>query len=152
MVGNNTRPTRQQDGRATGREAGSARVVALDACTVRLVDAEKVEAVRSRMPLDADVEALSEVFGLLADPARLRLATSLLEAGELCVCDLAAATGLSESAVSHALRLLRARRCVQVRRDGRMAYYRLADSHVRLLLEMALTHADHTEDTDRPAD
>lgn len=123
-------------------------MVSLDDCVVRLVDGEKVATVRSRMPSAEDIDELSEIFGLLADPARLRLVTSLLEAGELCVCDLAASTGLSESAVSHALRLLRASRCVQVRRDGRMAYYRLADSHVRLLLEMALTHADHA---DRPA-
>lgn len=60
------------------------------------------------------------------------------------MCDLAAAVGQSESGVSHALRLLRAHRVVQVRRSGCMAYYRLADGHVRLLLDMALTHQGHT--------
>ena len=65
------------------------------------------------------------------------LLVALLEAGELCVCDLAAVTGMSESAVSHALRLLRAHRVVSVNRRGRMAFYRLDDGHVRMLLDDA---------------
>lgn len=110
----------------------------LDGCTVRIVDADKVAAVRDALP---DVGELADMFGLLADPGRLRLLAGLLEVGELCVCDLAAATGMSESAVSHALRLLRAHRVVQVRRAGRRSYYRLADSHVRLLLDGAFGSA-----------
>lgn len=85
---------------------------------------------------------LADVFGLLSDPGRLRILTALLE-GEMCVCDLAASTALSESAVSHAMRLLRAHRVVRVRRSGRMAYYRLDDAHVRMLLDLALTHTRH---------
>lgn len=114
-------------------------VAQLDGCAVRVVDADKVAAVQAALPEVAD---LADMFGLLADPGRLRLLAALLEVGELCVCDLAAATGMSESAVSHALRLLRAHRVVQVRRAGRRSYYRLADSHVRLLLDVSLAHAD----------
>ena len=99
--------------------------------------------VRDRLPRQVTVTAAAELFGLLADPTRLRLLACMLEAGEMCVCDLAAATELSESTVSHALRLLRAHRVVQVRRAGRMAYYRLDDTHVRMLLEGTLTHTDH---------
>ena len=114
------------------------------ACEVRVVDADRVRAVGLAMPAPAVVEELAGgVFGMLADPSRLRLLISLLEAGELCVCDLAATTGLSESATSHALRLLRAHRVVKVRRDGRMAYYSLDDGHVRLLLDLALEHVNH---------
>lgn len=116
----------------------------IDGCEVRMVDPERVELVRCSMPPDEDVNDLADIFGLLSDPGRLRLLTSLLEVGELCVCDLAAATGLNESAVSHALRLLRAHRVVQVRRAGRMSFYRLADSHVRLLLDLGLQHTGHT--------
>jgi DNA-binding transcriptional ArsR family regulator len=116
----------------------------MDSCAVRLVDAERVRAVRAALPGDQDVSDLADVFGLLADPGRLRLLTSLLEGGELCVCDLSAAAGMGESAVSHALRLLRAHRVVQTRRAGRMSYYRLADSHVRLLLDLGLQHIGHT--------
>ena len=121
--------------------AGS--VTDMDSCSVRMIDAERVTAVRAALPADEDVADLADVFGLLADPGRLRLMTSLLEAGELCVCDLSAATGMGESAVSHALRLLRAHRVVQARRSGRMSYYRLADSHVRLLLDLGLQHIGH---------
>jgi DNA-binding transcriptional ArsR family regulator len=116
----------------------------IDTCAIRVVDAEKVAAVQAALPSDDDVFELADMFGLLGDPGRLRLLAGLLEVGELCVCDLAATTGLSESAVSHALRLLRAHRVVQVRRAGRMSYYRLADSHVRMLLDIALAHTRHT--------
>lgn len=115
----------------------------LDACEVRMVNPEHVDAVRSSMPPDDDVIELADIFGLLSDPGRLRLLISLLESEHLCVCDLAAATDLSESSVSHALRLLRAHRVVQVRRSGRMNYYRLVDSHVRLLLNFGLKCIGH---------
>jgi DNA-binding transcriptional ArsR family regulator len=121
-----------------------AEVVELDGCGLKVVDPAKVEQVRNALPADADVVDLADVFGLLGDPGRLRLLTALLEGGELCVCDLAASTSMSESAVSHALRLLRAHRVVEVNRRGRMAYYRLADGHVRMLLDLGLTHIGHT--------
>jgi ArsR family transcriptional regulator, lead/cadmium/zinc/bismuth-responsive transcriptional repressor len=104
------------------------------------------------MPTAEDVDELAQMFGLLADRGRLRLMAALLEGGEMCVCDLAAAARQSESGVSHALRLLRAHRVVTVRRSGRRAYYRLADSHVRLLLDLALTHVSHDSDPRTPSD
>jgi DNA-binding transcriptional ArsR family regulator len=116
----------------------------VDSCDVRVVDGDRVDAVRAAMPPPALVEALADgVFGVLSDPNRLRLLVALLEAGELCVCDLAATTGMGESAVSHALRLLRAHRVVKVRRTGRMAFYSLCDGHVRTMLDVALEHARH---------
>lgn len=115
-----------------------------DTCNVKLVDPDRVAAVWARMPAEADVVDTADVFGLLGDPRRLKLLVALLD-GELCVCDLAAVTGMSESATSHALRLLRAHRVVSVRRDGRMAYYRLDDAHVRMLVDLAVAHTEHTE-------
>lgn len=108
------------------------------------VDPDKVRAVRERTPPVQDVEDLADVFGLLSEPGRLRLLMALLE-GELCVSDLAAVADLSESSTSHALRILRAHRVVTVRRSGRMAYYQLADAHVRMLLDLAVAHVQHTE-------
>ena len=100
---------------------------------------------RPRCPSAADVEQVADVFALLGDPNRVRLLVALLEGGEMCVCDLAAAAGMSESAASHAVRWLRAHRIVSApRRQGRMMYYRLEDAHVRVLLDIALTHAQHT--------
>jgi ArsR family transcriptional regulator, lead/cadmium/zinc/bismuth-responsive transcriptional repressor len=119
------------------------RTMDLDGCEVRVVDGDRVSAVRARMPDERDVVDLADVFSLLAEPNRVRLLVALLE-GEMCVCDLAATTGMSESAVSHALRLLRAHRVVEARRSGRNAYYTLADAHVRLLLDLGLTHVGHT--------
>lgn len=110
----------------------------------RVVDRQRVQSVLAQLPPEQEVQSLGAVFGLLSDPGRLRLLIALLE-GEMCVCDLAAASGQSESAVSHALRLLRAYRVVQVRRAGRRAYYRLDDAHVRMLLDLALAHVSHTE-------
>jgi DNA-binding transcriptional ArsR family regulator len=121
-------------------------VTGLDTCLARVVDRERVAAVRGAMPSDEDVEQVADVFALLGDPSRLRLLVALLEGGEMCVCDLAAAAGMSESAASHAVRWLRAHRIVSSpRRQGRMMYYRLDDAHVRMLLDLALTHTQHTE-------
>ncbi|WP_235828567.1 ArsR/SmtB family transcription factor [Actinomadura rubteroloni] len=117
--------------------------VALPGAMARPVEPAKVARVIAALPGADTVAELADVFGLLADPGRLRLLTALLEGGEMCVRDLAVASGQSESAVSHALRLLRASRVVRVRRDGRHGYYRLDDTHVRLLLELALAHVGH---------
>ncbi|GAA0401128.1 hypothetical protein Acor_38870 [Acrocarpospora corrugata] len=117
-----------------------------DACPTPVVDAERVKSVRRALPSEEVVQDLADVFSLLADPGRLRLMAALLEGGEMCVCDLAAATGQSMSAASHALRLLRTHRVVKVRRSGRMAYYQLADSHVRMLFDLAITHIGHDEE------
>lgn len=95
------------------------------------------------MPGIADITDLADVFSLLGDPGRVRILIALL-AGRMAVRDIAAVVDLSESAVSHALRLLRAHRVVDVTRDGRNAYYALADSHVRILLELGLEHVGHT--------
>ena len=77
---------------------------------------------------------------LIADPTRLRI-ISALNTTELCVCDLAAAVGISESTVSHQLRLLRGGRVVAYRKAGRVAYYRLLDHHVMGMVQNALDHA-----------
>lgn len=119
--------------------------LAFDGCAVRVVDAAKVAAVRSALPDDGDVVELADVFGLLGDPGRLRILTALAEGGEMCVCDVAASVGMTESAASHALRLLRAHRIVEPRRAGKMAFYRLADAHVRMLIDVAVSHAQHTQ-------
>jgi ArsR family transcriptional regulator, lead/cadmium/zinc/bismuth-responsive transcriptional repressor len=90
------------------------------------------------------VEAVADVFKLLGDPTRVRLVDALAH-GERCVCDLAALVGLSESAVSHQLRLLRSARLVRVRRTGRMAFYSLDDHHVVGLLHDTSKHVEEGE-------
>ena len=121
-------------------EPATPQTMQLDECHVRVVDPERVEAVQRALPAPGSITSVAEVFALLGDENRLRLLLGLLEAGELCVCDLAAAAGLGESATSHALRLLRVHRVVKVRRTGRRAYYSLTDGHVRMLLDIAIEH------------
>ena len=122
----------------------------IDACELKLVDPERVRAVQGSLPDDDMVQELAEIFGILSDPGRLRLLASLLEGGELCVCDLAAAAGMTESTTSHALRLLRAHQVVKARRAGRMMHYSLRDGHVRMLLDVALEHVAHADGAGRP--
>lgn len=88
---------------------------------------------------DNDVQAVAETFRVLGDPTRIRILHAL-GSGELCVNDLATQVGISESAVSHQLRLLRTMRLVRVRREGRMAYYAVDDHHILELLNQVRTH------------
>lgn len=118
-------------------------VVGLDACTARVIDSERVEAARARLLPDGELSQLTQLFRLLGDVTRARLLYALLEAGELCVCDLAAATDTPETSVSHALRLLRTAGIVKARRAGRMMHYSLDDAHVRMLLDVSREHLRH---------
>jgi ArsR family transcriptional regulator, lead/cadmium/zinc/bismuth-responsive transcriptional repressor len=87
------------------------------------------------------VAALADTFRVLGDPTRVRMLDAL-SAGELCVCDIASLVGISESAVSHQLRLLRGMRLVRPRREGRLVYYAVDDQHILELLGQALTHVE----------
>lgn len=89
---------------------------------------------------DEHVAVMADLFAMLGDESRLRILMHLRVSDEVCVSDLAAAVGLSESAVSHALRLLRAHGIVEARRDGRWMHYTLRDEHVRVLLDATLDH------------
>ena len=86
-----------------------------------------------------DVSGLAETFKALGDPTRVRILDALSH-GELCVCDLAALVRMSESAVSHQLRVLRNLRIVKPRRDGRMVFYALDDRHIITLFRQGLRH------------
>ncbi len=98
------------------------------------------EALSSRLLDLDDAQVLAGQFQLLSDPSRLRIVYALLEGGELCVGDLAELVEVSESATSHQLRQLRLAGLVKARKQGREVFYRLADSHVRLLLDVAVEH------------
>ena len=87
------------------------------------------------------VGALAGIFKVLGDPTRVRI-LDVLSRGELCVCHLAQTLNLSESAVSHQLRLLRNTRVVRSRREGRLIYYSLDDKHVLTLFRQGLRHVE----------
>ena len=116
---------------------------ALDRCDVRVVDPERVRAVRARLVTAAETERMAAVFKVLADPSRCRLVAAIIEAGELCVCDLAATVDMSESNVSHHLRVLRSHGLVRARRAGKMVFYSPDDAHIRVLLDITREHVLH---------
>jgi ArsR family transcriptional regulator, lead/cadmium/zinc/bismuth-responsive transcriptional repressor len=119
-------------------------VTGLDACAVSHVDDERVVTVgASLIDVDEAID-LAEMFRLLGDPTRVRILFALLEGGELCVCDIAAVVGTSDTKVSQAMRLLRGAGVVRNRRDGRNVFYRLDDSHVRMLLDLSREHRAHS--------
>ena len=108
-------------------------------CGIRVIHQDNVEQAKMEALPSEEVEGLSQLFKVFGDPSRLRILYGLIER-EMCVCDLAALLGISESAVSHQLRLLRTMRLVVNRREGTILYYRLEDGHVERLIKLALEH------------
>jgi ArsR family transcriptional regulator, lead/cadmium/zinc/bismuth-responsive transcriptional repressor len=101
---------------------------------------------RSRRVLAAAAGQLEDLVGFfkaLSDPTRLRIVLALADEGEMCVHQLCAHIGLSQPAVSHQLAVLRGRRLVRGRRDGRETHYALDDEHVLGVLSAGLSHAGH---------
>ena len=120
-------------------------VSSIDGCVTRSVDGARVAAVAESL-IDVDVAVdLAEMFRLLGDPTRVRILFALLEAGELCVCDIAEVVETTDTKVSQAMRLLRSAGVVRNRRDGRNIFYRLDDGHVRMLLDLSREHVAHLD-------
>lgn len=112
-----------------------------DSCEVDAVDSDAVERVRGELVGPARVKRTTDIFAALSDPTRFAILHAL-SFEELCVCDVASVVGMSQSAVSHQLRMLRNLDLVAFRKDGKRAVYRLADDHVRVLISQGLEHAD----------
>ncbi len=110
----------------------------------------RIARVRRRLLDERTGGALADIFKVLGDLTRVRILDALAQS-ELCVCDLAALVGQSESAVSHQLRLLRSMRVVRSRRAGRMVFYALDDEHVMGLFEQGLRHVEETAPRVSPA-
>lgn len=117
---------------AAEREAG--------ACEVEIIHQEAVAQARRALPDSETMQQVAATFQILADPTRARIVYALTVT-ELCVCDVAAVVGLSVSAASHQLKRLRDLGVVGFRRDGRLAFYRLRDAHVRRLVEDGVARA-----------
>jgi ArsR family transcriptional regulator, lead/cadmium/zinc/bismuth-responsive transcriptional repressor len=109
-----------------------------------VADAARVASVRAALIGSRQVDRLAETFRALGDPTRVRILDALSH-DELCVCDVAALLGISESAVSHQLRLLRNLRLVRTRRDGRLIFYALDDQHIVTLFQQGLRHVDESD-------
>ncbi len=113
-----------------------------EACSISCIHPEAVGPLLGRSLGAGGAGAVADLFATLADPSRARVLHLLAVSGqELCVCDIALVTGMTVSALSHQLRLLRERRAVERRKVGRVAYYRLVDDHLRKLVLGAAAHA-----------
>ena len=114
-----------------------------DVCDLVQIDLARVKKLRQVLVTPDAVQGLADTFSALGDPTRVRILDALSH-GELCVCDLAAVLSLSQSAVSHQLRLLRGIRLVRPRRDGRIVFYSLDDQHIMSLFRQTLQHVEET--------
>lgn len=111
-----------------------------DVCDYLSVDDKKVAGIKKALPDDTLSRLMAETFKMLSDPTRLKI-VSALDIDELCVCDIAALISLNQPLVSHHLQSLRRLNIVKYRRVGKMAFYSLADNHVRALLAIARDHS-----------
>jgi len=110
-----------------------------DTCQVTVINEERIALAREQMPDEATLQEIADTFRMLGDATRVRIIQAL-SVTELCVCDLAALLGMTASAISHQLRLLRAHGIVRFRKEGKIAYYALDDLHVQSLLDEVLRH------------
>jgi DNA-binding transcriptional ArsR family regulator len=110
-------------------------------CEVLCINERKVASARQAMKPDETFFKLSAIFKVLGDPTRTKIISALLQE-ELCVCDLSTLIGLSQSAISHQLRVLRNMNLVKYRKDGRIAYYSLDDDHINSILTAGLKHVE----------
>lgn len=106
---------------------------------IQIVDERKVKKVKETLPSDELIFDLAELFKVFGDSTRIKILCALFE-GEMCVCDMAELLGVSQSAVSHQLRVLKQARLVKFRREGKIVYYSLDDDHVKHIFNEGLNH------------
>ena len=110
-----------------------------DRCDCNVIHEDTVRDVRARLPDEASLYELADLFKVFSDSTRIRMLAALAES-ELCVCDIAYLLDLTQSAVSHQLRTLKQTQLVRSRREGRIVFYALADAHVKSILALGLSH------------
>ena len=111
----------------------------VECCEFMHAHDEIVERVQKKMPGEDTLYDLPELFRIFGDSTRIRILYVLFEA-EMCVCDIAALLGMTQSAISHQLKALKNARLVKSRRDGKTVFYSLADDHVKTIIDQGLEH------------
>ncbi len=111
----------------------------IECCEEHVIHTDAVICARNAMPGDEVTSAASDFFKAFSDKTRLRILCALL-AKELCVCDIAALLGMSQSAISHQLRFLKQARLVKSRKNGKTVYYALCDDHIQTILAQGIAH------------
>ncbi len=110
-------------------------------CDQIQVHGDLVDAVRAHLPDEAELSDLAELFKIFGDSTRIRILYVLFE-HEVCVCDIAEILGMTQSAISHQLRIIKQSRLVKSRRDGKTIFYSLADDHVKSIVGLAREHLE----------
>ena len=113
----------------------------VEKCNVTVVHKNLVDKVSNDMPLEEVLYDLADVFKLFGDTTRIKILYSLFK-NEMCVCDMAAIVGVSGSAISHQLRLLKHFKLVKYRKEGKIVYYSLDDEHVKTIFNAGLSHVE----------
>lgn len=108
-------------------------------CEVTLIHEDNVKKAVNELPDDELIADLSDMFKIFGDQTRMKILMAL-ESGELCVCDIAAVMNMSQSAISHQLRVLKQSNIVKTRRDGKVVYYSISDEHVKDIFDIAMVH------------
>ena len=111
----------------------------IEKCEDNAIHSEVVSNVKSKLPAEETLYDLAELFKVFGDSTRIKILCSLFEA-EMCVCDIAVTLGMSQSAVSHQLRVLKNAKLVKFRREGKVVYYSLDDDHVKQIFNAGLHH------------
>ncbi len=111
----------------------------IEHCDCEVIHEEAVDAVREKMPEEELLYDLAELFKVFGDSTRIKILWALYES-ELCVCDLAFLLNMTQSAISHQLRLLKQAKLVKNRRDGKNVFYSLDDDHVKQIIDQGLVH------------
>ncbi|MDP7981221.1 ArsR/SmtB family transcription factor [Bacillus sp. WLY-B-L8] len=112
-----------------------------ETCLQNVIHQEVVEKVQQTIPQDDSLSQVAELFKVLGDRTRARILHALFEA-EMCVCDLAYLLGMTQSSISHQLRVLKQAKLVKNRKEGKVVYYSLADHHVIHIFEQAFEHVN----------
>ena len=113
----------------------------VDCCETEEVHEELLKIVREKLPTEESLLDLAELFKVFGDSTRIRILFVLFEA-EVCVCDLAQALSMTQSAVSHQLNILKRNKLVKSRREGKSVFYSLADDHVRTIVSQGMEHIE----------
>ncbi len=111
----------------------------IDNCSCNTIHEDVINKVKLNMPQEETLYDLADLFKVLGDSTRIKILCALFEA-EMCVCDIAALLGMTQSAISHQLRVLKQARLVKYRKDGKVVYYSLDDEHVRGIFDQGLIH------------
>lgn len=110
-------------------------------CETQVIHSDVLDQVRSKLPPDEVLYDLAELFKMFGDSTRIKILYALLE-DELCVCDIARLLDVSQSAVSHQLRVLKSGKLVKHRREGKVMFYSLADDHVVRMISQGMEHVE----------